>query len=106
MRSAPRSYKYVDVVPTHVHPNFDKLHWADIGDNYVPYNKPGSIKHWCATCHAAADRPPQRGSEAATRRPVPRSAADALVAAGASDGALLSTSTSDMLRCAGWRTRT
>jgi hypothetical protein len=41
------SYKYVDIVPTHVHPNFNTLHFADIGDNYVPYNKPGSIKHWC-----------------------------------------------------------
>ena len=52
----------MDVVPTHVHPNFDKLHWADIGDNYVPYNKPGSIKHWCARraaprCGAADARP-------------------------------------------------
>lgn len=35
-------------MPTHVHPNFNTLHFADIGDNYVPYNKPGSIKHWCA----------------------------------------------------------
>jgi hypothetical protein len=33
-------------VPTHVHPNFARLHFADIGDDYVPYNKPGSIKHW------------------------------------------------------------
>jgi hypothetical protein len=48
-----RSYKYTDVVPTHVHPNFDKLHMADIGDNYVPYNKPGSIKHWCAPSRAS-----------------------------------------------------
>ena len=41
-----RSYKYLDIVPTHVHPNFNTLHLADLGDNYVPYNKPGSIKHW------------------------------------------------------------
>ena len=51
-----RSYKYVDVVPTHVHPNFDKLHWADIGDNYVPYNKPGSIKHWRVLRNATPSR--------------------------------------------------
>ena len=62
---APRSYKYKDVVPTHVHPNFDKLHMADIGDNYVPYNKPGSIKHWCAaTCRAAVSTPAAAHSRA------------------------------------------
>ena len=34
-----RSYKYLDIVPTHVHPNFARLHFADLGDDYVPYNK-------------------------------------------------------------------
>jgi hypothetical protein len=65
--SRARSYKYTDVVPTHVHPNFDKLHMADIGDNYVPYNKPGSIKHWCA-----ASRKPRSAAEPPHRRALPR----------------------------------
>lgn len=61
-----RSYKYVDIVPTHVHPNFNTLHLSDIGDNYVPYNKPGSIKHWCGAarlrgCRSPAQRRGRRG---------------------------------------------
>ena len=55
-RASARSYKYRDIVPTHVHPNFNTLHFADIGDNYVPYNKPGSIKHWCAPRRPAFPR--------------------------------------------------
>jgi hypothetical protein len=48
-------YKYVDIVPTHVHPNFARLHFADLGDDYVPYNKPGSIKHWLENANVTED---------------------------------------------------
>jgi hypothetical protein len=44
----------VDIVPTHVHPNFGSLH-AELGDNYVPYNKPGSIKHWLEHANVTAE---------------------------------------------------
>lgn len=28
---------------------------ADLGDSYVPYNKPGSIKHWLETTNVTED---------------------------------------------------
>jgi len=31
------------------------LHFADLGDDYVPYNKPGSIKHWLENANVTED---------------------------------------------------
>jgi len=45
-------YKWLDIMPTHVHPPMNQHHE---GDWYPPYNLPGSVLHWMVHNHTDAD---------------------------------------------------
>jgi len=62
-----KDYRWLDMMPTHVHPPLNRYH---NGDWYPPYNLPGSVLHWVTHNSTDADFVIKLDGDMILRRPI------------------------------------